>query len=288
MDTPIIRRRSFVGTGLAAAAGGALTPRPARASGHKWLNLVDPRDWLTGYSHMRTSSAGDNRGLWKNHSIIYGKAPGEAARPIMGAEGVLYVQHRWLDDERIEEITLEAGYYTDLKTGARLERWKNPFTGEILEPRTYRVVQDHLLTPTGFEGAELGRVTVRKKGVFEPAIHIGDRVWMSVHLTSIVEAQPVPDGEDQPVPRVNTAFARFTVLEADLQNPELEFVPASDSFNNITGWLYWLKMGDRPGLQTWHALSAKLPRFEELPQPFLSWLEREHPDLVSGEAFPQG
>ena len=90
------------------------------------LDLDEPAQRLEAY----VKAVGDTSGaevVTYGKSTVYAFVPGEKARPLFAIEIVGVSRYERIDGG-YQRLHREVGYYTDLETGAVLERWYNPFT----------------------------------------------------------------------------------------------------------------------------------------------------------------
>jgi hypothetical protein len=194
----------------------------------------------------------------------------------------------------------ELTYYLHPETGEILQKWENPWTGELLTVMhvANNPVQGHF------------------KGKF-PAQVDGDNTTFVFDLFStypnpLADAQQFVDYSPNSTYQAAELF-KITVPTAELLNPEMLSVSKLQLYWDRVGpWVPWMKMGDRPGQLIYSAYGTKVSGLTELPQllqdeintrlplyknaPFCfldvedvtSWLYfQQHFDAyLSGETFP--
>jgi hypothetical protein len=114
---------------LAALALAAGTIQPAVAA----LDLTQAEDNLTALAKMRCSLDPAEHVVtwWKG--TIFAQVPGKAPSAIMGFEGYNICRMEPMDDGSWRFISRELSFYRDLKSGALIDAWDNPFNGKRVD-----------------------------------------------------------------------------------------------------------------------------------------------------------
>jgi hypothetical protein len=68
---------------------------------------------------------------------------------------------------------------------------------------------------------------------------------------------------------------------ADLNNPDLDSMPATLHFQNLAPWMPWMKMGQEPGLATWQLLGTKVESTDDMPDRLRRRLESDYPGWLN-------
>jgi hypothetical protein len=263
------RRAAVLGAGacILGARGRALAATPDGAD----AAVIDR--W-----HRKLVYALDDRPVfWWKLGTKYGVVDGEVT-PLWGMQ-VFFVQqvraHRAAD---FDVASLEVVFLTDLATGALLETWRNPYTGETL-PVPNRVFGPEVQTlgsRGGTVDSELPGVSIRRRHSFGPASVVGDDVWLPIDTASIVTRA----GADGPPFRVNDLETYHGRL-ADLERERVRSAPATAVLHIISNWQGWLKMGNRPGSQVTRLNARKAFAIRDLPASLRSLLQARYPAIVA-------
>lgn len=150
----------------------------------------------------------------------------------------------------------ELTFYLNPQTNQLLDRWKNPWTGEVVP-----VV--HIAN---------NPVQITFEGKF-PVVVAGSNVIFSLDVpltypNVLARERKFRDYSPEPLFQAGEFF-KFTVPVREVTNPSLATAPhVSGSWTRIAPWLPWMKMKGKPGQLVYSATFYKLPRFEEL-SPFL-------------------
>lgn len=269
-------------TAMAGIAGATLTA--SRATTPAALDLSDPQAKLDAFVRMRCQPAGARGYMWYA-GTFFGKLHGEAAVPLLGISGFSWNRAlRQPDGSYLYELQ-EAGYHTDLATGARLDRWQNPLNGLTVEPRHYRSGQKTRFTPERVMPARPLPDGIDFNGTISPARVLHDSVWISEDL--LVRSPNPRERYANPLEycgpyRTSTSLATLQSPLAAVLDPDLDFTPCSLSYVTVNSWRSWMLMGQAPGTITWRLMGRKLRSPDQLGEPLRTWLSDEHPDLLAG------
>ena len=201
------------------------------------------------FLHRKILYALDERPVfWWKRGTKYGVISGEITP--MWDMWVFFVQrvveHR---EESFDVASLEAVYLTDHDTGALLETYTNPYTGETL--------------------ALPGRLMGPETQTFD------SDVWLSVDSSAIVtrasDARPF---------RVND-LETFNAKRSDVLDPDQSCAPAQATLHLISSWQGWLNMGDRLGSQVTRLVAKKAFDFRGVAPELQSLLGYIHPDIAA-------
>jgi hypothetical protein len=264
-----LSRRSLV----LATAGGLLGARDPVAATPRGDDPAVVDRW-----HRKLAYALDDRPVfWWKLGTKYGVVDGEAT-PLWGMQ-VFFVQQVRAHRERDFDVaSLEVVFLTDLASGALLDRWRNPYTGETL-PVPNRVFGPEVQTLGGVGGeveSEMPAVSIRRRHGFGPATIVGGDVWLPVDTASIVTPRR---GAGRPfrVSDLETFHGRL----ADLEDWRIRSAPATAMLHIVSSWQGWLAMGDRPGSQVTRLHATKAFSTRELPPSIRSLLAAHYPGILA-------
>ncbi len=266
--------------GLAGATVAASHAAPAAEA----VDLNDPQAKLDAFVRMRCQPGGAKGFMWYE-GTFFGKRHGEAAVALLGISGFSWNRAvRQADGNYLYELQ-EAGYHTDLATGARVDRWKNPLNGLTVEPRHYRSGQKTRFTPERVIPAQPMPEGIAYDGRISAARVLHDMVWISEDL--LVRSPNPRERYDDPLEycgpyRISTSLATLQSPLAAVRDPDRTFTPCSLSYVTVNSWRSWMLMGEAPGTITWRLMGRKLRSPDQLGKPLRSWLSEEHPDLLAG------
>ncbi|MBD2468915.1 DUF1838 domain-containing protein [Nostoc sp. FACHB-145] len=224
----------------------ALKPTPGDAQTHSETQTVDIQELV------RTRCATDRRNTYLEWSgSVYAFVPQEQQRKLFNIIGMNVArcfqnqQGQWLLTSR------ELQYYLDPQTNQVLNRWQNPWTGEVVP--VVHVANNPVQNNLG-------------KRRF-PAFAAGKNLILTldVPLTypNVLASDPkFQDYSPEPLYQAGEFF-KFVIPKARLkQVPTV--LNVSGTWNRIGSWLPWMKMKGKPGQLVYSASIRKLQRFEEL------------------------
>jgi hypothetical protein len=272
------RRAVLVGAGLAGlvhtrASAAPLAPRsPA-------LDLTTPPGRLKAYMQMR-GALDDRLVIGFVSGRYYGVIDSEMT-PLYGVVGATFARYRPRADGGYDAATYEIAYFTDLETGAALNKWANPYTGEIVDvPETASPPSTLVITP------DL-HIDLAKSF---PGMTDDDRVVSSqvaapdVWITEETKAAMVAPGAAKPF-----HYGEIVTLHADLSafaSSDTPRVPCQTAYTSVVSWRPWLKMGTRSG----HLLGNGSGRYgatlDQLPPAWLEAVSQRRPGVLKDPGAP--
>jgi hypothetical protein len=250
-----ISRRRALGAGLAAlslTAGLPASAAPARIP----VQFDDPVWNREAAARLQADTNGDQV-YGRCSGIVTGVRPGEAVRPLFGFEVFSTIRVLRQSDGSYQRMTREAIFYSDPETGALLDEWDNPYTGERV-----RVVDVHndpynwIIAATVQPMAMPGRVTT---GQAEPGGKPYLLHWQEFGPDTIVlvedghayypnKLDPAKWPRESAGAMIQTSeLFRYFINRADLEDPSKTHVPHNGSWVRVQPWLPWMLMGAAPG-----------------------------------------
>jgi len=267
---------------LKLAAGTAAMPvlgSAATGPGIAAADLAGPRGLLQAYRRMRYSAGPEVTFSWMR-ATKYGLAD-HRPTPLFGMEIGTLARTRTTGPDSFDATALEIVFFTDLATGERIEEIINPFTGErlarpdsLVGPTTITYTIDGARYPAGLPGAKFD---------IKPSIVLfaaeGDDVWVQDDTSTTVTA-----ADTGRLQFVLTDWSSFHCTRASLADASLASVPTQVSFNSVSSWPGWMKMGDRPGEMVSRGTGRKFARLEDMPERFRKLLGARYPELARDPA----
>lgn len=176
--------------------------------------------------------------------------------------------------------SLEIVFNTDLATGALVERWPNPYTGETVAvqlapvgPNTMHYGANGAVLPTELPGSKIESAQRTGRPVVE-----GDDIWIDAESRATV----TPNAGGAPF-RVNDLSTYRSRLSAVL-DPAVTFVDCDVSYNDVTNWPRWMRMGDRPGHRFARASGRKVAHYDALPKRWRELVAERFPKVAADPA----
>ncbi len=263
--------------GMIAAGSASLIPAAAQAA-HPALLKLDPANPVDqALIFRKLSYAADDRvGFWWLLGTRYGLIETKLT-PLWQIHIGSIFKVRDLAEGVYEVTRLGASFYTDLTTGAYLQKFSNPLNNKVIEieyypPKPVKVKYD----VAGLMEPASGRVARGTSiGAIGPAWIQNDDVWVqSDHLSDV---PPVSPGS-RPV-RVSDLVTYFGSLK-EVANPAIKMPGAGHAFTDINSWPDWMEMGDRPGDYYSRCYGKKVASYAEMPELWRRLVAQEYPEVA--------
>lgn len=232
------------------------------------LDLSDPREQLEAYVRANGDTSGRASATWAT-GTVYGYVPGEKPRALFGLEVFGMSRYQRIDGGYLR-LSREVGYYTDLKSGAVLTRWFNPWLQREVEvvpiqndPVNRRFTLQNIsfrINASGEDIAMYREVPLRYPNPL-------DRAGYPLHSS----------GDFYEAMEMFNTFVR----RSDLANPKLTSVPSTGSWSRLGPWLPWMEMGAHQGYLVYHSRSFKPARgLEGIPASLIEQVRQQHPKYL--------
>ena len=258
--------------GLAGPVATTLGGAAQRAQGAtRHLDLEQPWDNLEGYLKARSDISGEQSVTWRT-GTVRSFIPGRKSRLLMLVHN-LKCTRCYKDATGYEFLERECLIFSDPATQQPLTSWFNPFT-----ERTVEVFQ--------LQNASAGR-HIDAEGAGGPfhmdyVEHSGDVIFHSDLLYSSPSALSLDEYAPYAASDLyeGAGIYNYQARRAELDDGSLASVPVTVSHTGVRQWLPWMEMGAWAGGIIVPSRGKKLARVEEVPQPFLGWLEKKSPEFL--------
>ena len=236
----MLTRRRALG-GLAGIAAGASYPGGALFAAIPTSLDPDNPTHLGLLQKKLIYSADDRSLIWWLRGKKYGSINGEIT-PLWTLNVLLFKKVEQNEDGSFDARSMEIVYKTDVETDALLNRWRNPYNGEVYDevpltmgPLTRRFTDTGPISQSALPGADIQRT-----GTLGPAEIAGDDVWLLTDIHVVV------DREGQARFRAHD-LSTYHGRVSDVLNPEIQSAPATMTVHIIQSWHPWMNMQDREG-----------------------------------------
>lgn len=307
------RREVSLGLAGGIAAGLALPPVAAAAGGNRRaLDLNDPRDNV--YAWCKTwGTLGDEIVFGGHEGVFFATIGNRRAIPLFGYVGFGSLQFKLLESGDALYRGKDATFYTDLRTGALLDIWDNPFTGEKV--KVYPYINDTVRTTMPLEYPEerfftdhyrwqtaIGNAATRKEsgesyrgdqgeaGRTRPFIlpwrRLGNTLMLSwdwmLEIVNPVDPEGWPYSSTGPVINPSEHFTFFVPVD-QLEDRARPWAAMTAGFFRSTPWLPWMRMG-KSGVDGRLFASSRSYKItgglDNIPGPVRAYLEKHRPDML--------
>ncbi len=259
----------LAGAGLAAA--GLLTPE-ARREGAEALA------WSQKLTCGTTEQGITRYGMWEGK--LYSRAPGERDRMLFTVIGINTRQcARVTDPQRgdgFRSVSREIMVYLDPATGQVIDQWKNPWTGETLD--VIHVANDpvNMSRPT-FATTPDGKPLSVSLRQYDDTLVSSSEVPLFYTNPLTGEYQDYVGGQYHAMEIFNTYYRT-----ADFTNTKQARISDSRiSWQRVSAWLPWMKMGDRPGLMIFNATGFSTFDQRKIPANLMQILTSRFPAYLT-------
>jgi len=214
-----------------------------------------------------------------NPGVVYGVLPGQGLPPadfgraLFRVEGCTRRISRRLPDGSVEERSRNWMFYLDADTGAPLGKFRNPYTGALLDAPPWRgspgrstlTVNGPLVQfGPGFENTSIGR-----------ALRLD---WRTLGETTWIGRQASTRLRDATgAVRNEMSIDAWVCRTRDVADTRLTHIPSTFAWTSFAGWMPWLEMGSRPGNLLWRIESTVLHALEALPVAFRERMQQGLP-----------
>jgi len=220
--------------------------------------------------------------------MVHGIRDNEAVRPLFGFEVFSGIRVLKQPDGSYQRLCRELVFYRDLKTGAMMDEWGNPYTGERVrvvdvanDPFNY-VLSEYYPDPPSYGG--LNKDKPPKRPLLRPWGLLGDVVSLDsdIHLfyPNALDPAKWPRESAGPMNRVSEMF-RYFMRREDVENPALTHLPHSGVWSRITPWLPWMLMGPAPGHIYYIGRFSSIKDPEMAPPAVLARVKERYPIYMS-------
>jgi hypothetical protein len=252
----------------------ALATRPAVARAR--FDARDPDNALQAYLRMRGNGDGQ-LALWFYTARVWAKPVDDVARVMFTVSGLTYQRLTRNPDGSIEQSAAGRGWYGDAATGAPLEQWTNPYSGETVTAPHVKSLSRQRVLPDGTLVLAAG---AERRAYFDGRIgnHTvdGDTIWLTENYVGKGAADPSAGG----VAPTSASLSTFTAKVADVERDSNAFVPCTLNYQSLGSWPAWMKMGEPAGTLSWQTWGHKIAGPGRGPQVLRDWIESRHPGFL--------
>jgi hypothetical protein len=236
------------------------------------IDLKDPGQLAEAYSRAFGDTSGRDVVSY-GHGTVFGVVPGERGRPLFNLEVLSVARFEKVEGGYLR-IHREIGFYTDLKTGAVIERWRNPYIDRDVE--VIPIQNDPV--NRRFVPATVGNIKVDE---------LGDDIVFTRETLS-----------RRPNPLTREKYARYSTGEF-IESVELyqtfvsrkalerrtTFVPSIGSWSRSGPWLPWMEMGQHQGYLLYHSRIFKLANgLDGVPATIREYVAAKYPKYLTAPA----
>lgn len=288
----LTRRQLVGGFGLAAllaepvlarAAGTTASPKPTGG-----LDLSTPEGNVIAMAKITATlePGAHTHGFYTG--VLMGVVPGEEVRELVGVIGMSSQRLRPVPERGgYQLLQKECGFFTDLATGEVLDRWRNPYLDEVVEP--FHIANPAvnrwilpLVPDSGFydraEGAERP-----PQPFLLPWQRAGDRVMLEqrTHFWARNPLDPAVWKRESAGPRIQVSdMMSYNVGWSALADPKRLHVDHWGHWVHVRPWQPWMLMGTRPGHCLYSAMTGSAATLADVPAHIVEVVRRRTPEFL--------
>ena len=239
----------------------------------------------------------NNERIGRYRGQVMAIVDGEAVRVLCGFEGFAVSRLVKLEDGNYRRLNREVILYTDAYTGAVLDQWTNPWSGEVVDvvhvgndPFNYNIATYMVTQPEDIGGekptepVKIPLVLPWRKVDEETLVLETD---MHLYYPNALRPEEWPRESSGPMVQVSEMFRYFVPIE-ELENPSLTTVSWHGTWNRITPWLPWMLLGDKPGHILYVGVMSSADSFDEVSPGVLAYVKKHFPDFLAAPAKDYG
>lgn len=259
-------------TALAAAL---LAAAPfAQAAKPKPIDLGTPEGVLQASRKIQCSTRDDVPATYWWHGDMYSRVPGERDRLLFKVEGMNVRRCVAVEDpvkgKGFKLVSRELLFYRDPATGELARKWQNPWTGAELE-----VIQtaNDPVNSTWWANGRDGKTPMTWSGSGQ------GNAWWQTSTIPLFYRNPLAGDYQDYVGGAYHATEMFNFMGNldDLVDPRKDSADVRVGWVRISGFLPWMKMGDRAGELYFHTAGRKLASWDDLPARMKAEIAAEYP-----------
>ncbi|MBL8644532.1 MAG: DUF1838 family protein [Rhodospirillaceae bacterium] len=288
-DGSFNRRRALgfgAGALVAGTAGSALgAAEPAK--GKLKLDFTKPEDNLTAWVKLAASldSGSETCGYYKGEVALV-TSPDQKNIPLFGYEGFGMSRVTKMPDGRWQNLHREISYYTDLRSGAILTEWKNPFSNETVKvyPTTNDPVNSYYSTEFKQTFGEAGKQETVTFPFILPWDIFDDRVvaTFTVHTRwpSPFKKEKWPREYIGEWYKTSEMFQIHTRL-SDLEDPSKPKAYSTGAWFKEAPLMPWMLMDNAPARLVYNTRTFGLKSTADLPAKIREYTEKNYPKYLN-------
>jgi hypothetical protein len=245
----------------------------------RMLDFANPADAQAMFRKIQCSTVDAKPVVYHWSGRVWSRVPGEPDRHLWNVEGMNIRQCGTVTDPArgrgMRMVSRELMFYLDPKTGAVVDAWQNPWTGQT--NRIFHVANDPVNQRPSFErGADGKPYTL-------PVRVENGRVFWNIEVPLFYTNPLGGDFQDYAGNQYHAMeIFDFIVDEKDLRDSTRTEADAAIAWVRLSGWLPFMQMGSRPGGLVFNATGQTVAKgIEGLPTVIRDQIARNYPEYRS-------
>ncbi len=290
-DARLTTRRGALGLGAASLALASAATTPAAAEPARIPIAFDDPIWNRETAARLESDTTGRQVFGHCTGVVTGVRPGEALRVLFNFEVFSTIRVLRQADGSYQRMTKETIFYTDPKTGAVLDEWDNPYTGERVKVvdvhnDPYNWVIASTVQPPAMPGLiSTGQAVPGGKPYLLDWSTLGPDTVVLIRdghgwYPNRLDPAHWPRESSGPMIQSSELF-RYFISRKDLEDPTKTFLPANGSWVRVQPWLPWMLMGTTPGHVMYDGIFAANYTPDFIPAPVLERIRTKYPSYMT-------
>ena len=253
-----------------AASSAALAAKPG-----KGIDIDTPEGAVEAFRKVQCSTQDKRPTVYYWVGETYSRVPGEPDKLLFLFEGMNVRQCVTVTDptrgKGVRQVSREILFYKDPATGAIIDEWRNPWSGE-----TVKVL--HIANDPVNMRAPIFPVRADGKPYKSEIKVMGDHWWGTTTVPLFYRNPLAGDYQDYVGGTYHaTEMFNFFGRMSDLTDPKKHSADVNVAWARISDWLPWMKMRGRAGVLYLNGAGSKLDSYADLPAGMRAAIEARAP-----------
>jgi hypothetical protein len=253
-----------------AASSAALAAKPG-----KGIDIDTPEGAVEAFRKVQCSTQDKRPTVYYWVGETYSRVPGEPDKLLFLFEGMNVRQCVTVTDptrgKGVRQVSREILFYKDPATGAIIDEWRNPWSGE-----TVKVL--HIANDPVNMRAPIFPVRADGKPYKSEIKVMGDHWWGTTTVPLFYRNPLAGDYQDYVGGTYHaTEMFNFFGRMSDLTDPKKHSADVNVAWARISDWLPWMKMRGRAGVLYFNGAGSKLDSYADLPAGMRAAIEARAP-----------
>lgn len=286
-------RRAAFGVGaasLALAMTGASAARAQDKPARLPIKFDDPV-WNRETAARLQADTNGSQVYGRCSGVVTGVRPGEAVRPLFNFEVFSTIRVLRQSDGNYQRMCKETIFYTDPTTGAVLDEWTNPYTGERVKVvdvhnDPYNWVIASTVQPPAMPGLiNNGQAVAGGKPFLQHWLELGPDTIVMVedghgYYPNRLDPAHWPRESSGPMIQSSELF-RYFISRADMEDPTKTHLPHNGSWVRVQPWLPWMLMGTTPGHVMYDGVFRPSRTLDYFSPAVIARIRERYPDYLT-------
>lgn len=273
-----MKRRSLLSAAPGVAAFPAIVGRAPAWGAELKLDVANPEHQFLIHRKLAYAMSGDVT-YWMLVGIRYGHVDHKLV-PLWQMNVASWFSAKDLDGGTYEVTQMGATFYTDPKTGAFMEGFRNPFNGKDYKIPYFKPTARKNVHQLGHTENRPPRPGFKIEPTEERVAGIdGGDVWIRADNFT----RMTPDDPSKPYMQIHDLSTYYgavkDVADTDNKNPAARW-----AFNDLNTFPDYMEMGSKGGMFFSRGLGHKIFRYQDMPALWRDLMDKRYPDVARDPA----